>query len=119
MNSLRITLAASVAALTLAATPAFAAPVGATTPATATAKIVKPLTLTATGALDFGTILIPAAGVTGTRTISLSNANVRDCAGGNVEVVCSGTTSVPTYNVVGTNKMTVNVIKTARSMSGS
>lgn len=116
---LRMTLAASVAALTLASTPASAAPVGASSPATATAKIVKPLTLTATGVLDFGTILIPAAGVTGTRTIAVSNANVRDCAGGNVEVVCSGTTSVPTYNVVGTNKMVVNVIKTASALNGN
>jgi hypothetical protein len=119
MNILRMTLAASVAAFTLAATPAFAAPVGATAPATATAKIVKPLTLTATGTLDLATILIPAGGVTGTRTISLSNGNVLDCAGGNAEVVCSGTTSVPTYNVKGTNKMVVNVIKTASSLSGS
>jgi hypothetical protein len=117
-NVLRITLAASVAALTLASTPAFAA-VGATTPATATAKIVKPLTLTATGALDFATILIPSGGVTATRTIKLSNGNVLDCAGSNPEVACSGTTSVPTYNVKGTNKMVVNVIKTASSLSGS
>ena len=118
-NMLRMTLAASVAALTLASTPANAAAVGATTPATATAKIVKPLTLTATGTLDFATILIPAAGVTATRTISLSNGNVRDCAGGSAEVVCSGTTSVPTYTVVGTNTMVVNVIKTASSLAGS
>jgi len=41
------------------------------------------------------------------------------CAGGNAEVVCSGTTSVPTYNVKGTNKMVVNIIKTASSLTGS
>jgi hypothetical protein len=118
-NILRMTLAASVAALTLASTPALAVPVGAATPATATAKIVKPLTLTATGAMDFGTILIPASGVTATRTISLSDLNVRDCAGGSTEVACSGTTSVPTYNVKGTNKMTVNVIYTASPLTGN
>jgi hypothetical protein len=118
-NILRVTLAASVAALTLASTPASAAAVGATTPATATAKIVKPLTLTASGALDFATILIPSGGVTATRTIKVSAGNVLDCAGGNAEVVCSGTTSVPTYNVKGTNKMVVNIIKTASSLTGS
>ncbi len=119
-NILRVSLAASVAALTLASTPALAAPVGATTPATATAKIVKPLTLTATGALNFGTILIPSAGVTATRTVTLSNGNVRDC-GSSGELICAATdiTSVPTYNVKGTNKMVVNVIKTASSLSGS
>ena len=45
-NILRITLAAT-AALTLASTPAFAAPTGASNgAATAHARIVKPLTLT-------------------------------------------------------------------------
>ena len=119
MNILRTTLAASVAALTLASTPAFAVPVGASTPATATAKIVKPLTLTKTGNLDFATILIPAGGVTATRTIKLVPGSPVDCAGGSTEVACSGTTSYPTYNVVGTNKMTVNVIKTAGVLNGN
>ena len=118
-NVLRMTLAASVAALTLASTPAYAVPVGAATPATATAKIVKPLTLTATGVLDFGTILIPANGVTATRTIKLVPLSTIDCAGGNTEVACSGTTSYPTYNVKGTNKMVVTIIKTASTLAGS
>lgn len=117
---LRMTcLAASVAATAIAATPAAAAPVGATTPATARARVVKPLTLTATGELYFGTIVIPAAGVTGTRTIKVSSANVRDCAGGNAEVTCSDLTTVPTYNVKGTNGMVVNITKTASSLTGS
>jgi hypothetical protein len=112
-------LAASVAATALAAAPAAAAPVGATTPATARARIVKPLTLTATGQLNFADIVIPAAGVAATRTISLSDANVRDCAGGAVDVVCSGTTSVPTYNVTGTNREVVTIFKTASLLNGS
>jgi len=118
-NVLRITLAASVAALTFAATPAYAVPVGAATPATATAKIVKPLTLTKTGNLDFATILIPASGVTAMRTIKLVPGSPLDCAGGSTEVACSGTTSYPTYTVVGTNKMVVNVIKTASLLNGN
>ena len=117
---LRMTcLAASVAATAIVATPAAAAPVGATAPATARARVVKPLTLTATGQLNFADIVIPAAGVAATRTIALSNLNVRDCAGGAVDVVCSGTTSVPTYNVTGTNKEVVQVIKTASQLNGS
>lgn len=119
---LRMTcLAASVAATALVATPAAAAPVGATTPATARARIVKPLSLTATGVLDFGVIVIPAAGVTATRTVTLSNLNVRDCTTlGGGELTCgTDPTSVPTYNVQGTNGQVVRVYKTASSLTGS
>jgi Domain of unknown function (DUF4402) len=118
---LRMTcLAASVAA-TAIATPAAAAPVGATTPATARARIVKPLSLTATGILDFGVIVIPAAGVTGPRTVTLTNANVRDCTTlGGGELTCgTDVTSVPSYNVRGTNGQVVQVIKTASALTGS
>ena len=111
-------LAASVAATALAAAPAAAAPVGATTPATARARIVKPLTLTAVGQLNFADIVIPAAGVAATRTIALSDTNVRDCAGA-VDVVCSGTTSVPTYTVTGTNREVVTVFAPPQTLSGS
>lgn len=117
---LRMTcLVASVAATALTAAPAAAAPVGATTPANARARIVKPLTLTATGELYFGTIVIPAAGVTATRTIAVSDLNVRDCASASPEVTCSDPTTVPTYNVTGTNGMQVNITKTNSSLNGS
>ena len=117
---LRMTaLAACVAATAIAATPAAAAPTGASTPATARARVVKPLSMTATGELYFGTIVIPAAGVTATRTISVTAANVRDCAGGSTEVTCSDLPTVPTYNVQGTNGMVVNITKTASSLTGS
>ena len=109
---------AALAATMLVTTPALAAPVGVTgTPPTATARIIKPLTLTSTGSLNFGTIVMN--GVTANRTIALSNANVVDCASGSTEVVCSGTTSVPTYNVRGTNNQVVTIIKTASTLNGS
>ncbi|HEY0164181.1 MAG TPA: hypothetical protein VGB39_02285, partial [Sphingomicrobium sp.] len=54
--------AAAVAALTLSATPALAVP--ATQNATATARIVKPLTLTSTQNLDLGTITLLGSGST-------------------------------------------------------
>jgi len=71
------------------------------------------------GQLNFADIVIPAAGVAATRTIAVNNLNVRDCAGGAVDVVCSGTTSVPTYNVTGTNREVVTVFKTASLLNGS
>ena len=121
-NLLRMTcLAASVAATAIVATPAFAA-VGATTPATARARIVKPLSLSQNGTLlDFGVIVIPSTGVTALRTVSLSNANVRDCTTlGGGELTCgTDVTSVPTYTVTGTNNQIVRVIKTASALTGS
>ena len=113
----KLLVAAGVAALALTTTPALAAPVSATTPAQARARIIKPLTLTATGTLDFGTIVMN--GVTAPRTISLSAGNVLDCAGGSTEVVCSDPTSVPSYNVRGTQGQVVTVIKNASPLTGS
>lgn len=110
---------AALAATALAATPAFAAPVGVTggPPPSATARIIKPLTLTSSGSLNFGTIVMD--GVTANRTIALSDANVVDCGSGSTEVLCSGATSVPTYNVRGTNNQVVTIIKTASTLTGS
>lgn len=107
---------AAIAAAAFAAVPAMAAPVAATPPATATAKIVRPLTLTSTGSLNFGTIVLN--GVTANRTVSLSSANVLTC-GGTTELQCSGTTSVPTYNVRGTNNQVVTIIKTASNLTNA
>ena len=108
---------AALAAAVLATTPALAAPVAVTGPApSATAKIVRPLTLTATGSLNFGTIVLN--GVTANRTVSLSSANVLTC-GGTTELQCSGTTSVPTYNVRGTNNAVVTIIKTASLLTNA
>ena len=55
-------LAAVAAALTLVATPALAAPVGAVPKAKASAKIVRPLTLAAFQDLNFGTIVVGTLG---------------------------------------------------------
>jgi hypothetical protein len=106
---------AAVAAAALAATPALAAPVGVTGAApTANARIIKPLTLTATGALDFGTIVMN--GVTATRTVTLNADTTISCA---TELVCALNGTVPSYNVRGTQGQQVNIIKTASTLTGS
>ena len=64
--------AAAVAALTLASTPAYAVP--ATQNATATARIIKPLSLTSKFNLDLGSITLVGSGST---TVALSRAGVR------------------------------------------
>lgn len=106
---------AALAATVLAATPAVAAPVGVTgTPPSASARIIRPLTLTATGSLNFGTIVMN--GVTANRTVTLNADTTITCA---TELVCAANGTVPTYNVRGTQGQTVNIIKTASSLTGS
>lgn len=106
---------ALMAVLAAAASPAMAAPVSAGAAAKITVKIIRPLTLTSSGSLGFGTILLN--GLTANRTVALSNANVLNCGGGTAELICSGVTSVPTYNVRGTNNQVVTIIKTASNLT--
>ncbi|MGH6729918.1 MAG: DUF4402 domain-containing protein, partial [Sphingomicrobium sp.] len=110
-------LAALAAAATLVATPAVAAPVSASPKAKASAKIVKPLTLTAQRDLDFATIVNGlAAG--GTRVLAVSQAGVLSGCDATV-VVCSGTPTSAEYNVTGTNNMTVNIAATASNLTNT
>lgn len=106
---------AALAAAALAAAPAVAAPVGVTgTPPSASARIIKPLTLTSTGSLNFGTIVMN--GVTANRTVTLTADTTITCA---TELVCAANGTVPTYNVRGTNGQVINIIKTASTLTGS
>ena len=82
MNILRCT--AAVAALALTATPALAAPVSPDKQATATARIVKPLTLTWVQDLDFGTVTLVDQGPT---TITVAQNGTRDTADDGAAVV--------------------------------
>jgi hypothetical protein len=108
---------AALAATAFAAVPAMASPVAVTGAApSATVKIIRPLSLTSTGSLNFGTIVLN--GVTANRTVSLTAGNVLTC-GGTAELQCSGTTSVPTYNVRGTNNQTVTIIKAASNLTNA
>jgi hypothetical protein len=105
---------AAVAAAVLAAAPAVAA-VGVTgAPPTATARIIKPLTLASTGALDFGTIVMN--GVTANRTVTLNDDTSITCA---TELVCDLNGTVPSYTATGTQGQTVNIIKNTSSLTGS
>jgi hypothetical protein len=109
---------AALAATVFVTTPALAAPVAVTgTPPTATARIIRPLTLTSTGSLNFGTIVLN--GVSANRTVALSAGNVLNCGSSTTELQCSGSTSVPTYNVQGTNNQVVSIIKFATNLTNS
>jgi hypothetical protein len=95
--------AAAVAALTLGATPALAVP--ATQNATATARIVKPLTLTSIQNLDLGTITLVDSGAT---TVGIARDGTFSCPAGNV--TCSGAHQVAMYKVTGVNNQSVTVV---------
>ena len=107
-------MAALAAAATLVAAPAYAAPVGASPTAKARARIVKPLTLTATRDLQFGTI-VNGLGLGGTRLISVDQAGGLTGCDATV-VVCSGATTSARYIVTGTNQMTVQVLTAATNL---
>jgi hypothetical protein len=100
-------MTAAVAAIALTATPAFAAPTTPDKNATATAKIVKPLTLTWVQDLDLGTVLLSGAGAWSGATVGVSKAGVFSCSNSNV--TCSGSTQVAKYKVTGTNNQVVTI----------
>ena len=110
-------LAALAVAATLVATPAVAAPAAATPKAKATAKIVKPLSLTATRDLDFGTILVGT--VAGTETVSISQDGTTRTCGAGGGLTCSGTFASATYNVTGTKQFTVNIAAAASDLTNT
>jgi len=104
---------AAVAALALTATPAFAAPVLPDKQATATARIIKPLTLVWVDDLDLGSITLVDAGPT---TVGITRAGVFSCPG--TAVTCSGTTKVARYKITGTNNQIVTVNSGNVTMNG-
>ncbi|MEO6247924.1 MAG: DUF4402 domain-containing protein [Sphingomicrobium sp.] len=103
---------AAAAALALS-TQASAAPVGASTPATARAQIVKPLVLTSTQNIDFGTILL--TNVTGSNLVSISTGGAITCTGGGL--TCPATGKQAIFNVAGSNQQVVKITTTAANIT--
>jgi len=99
-------LGAAFAALTVAATPALA--VGPSDKnATATARVVKPLTLQWVRDLDLGTIVLSGAGTWSGANVGISRTGTFSCSSSNV--TCSGATQTAQYKVTGTNNQIVTV----------
>jgi hypothetical protein len=87
---------------TVGAAPASAA--GPNQNSTATAKIVKPLTLTWVQDLDLGTIVL-GSGTWGATSVGITSAGVFTCNNSNIS--CSGATKPAQYKVTGTNNQRV------------
>lgn len=101
-NPFRVSLAA---ALALAATPAAA--VDPDRNATATARIVRPLTLSWVDDLDLGTIVLSGSGAWSGAVVGVDRNGVFSCTNSNV--ACSGATKPARYKVTGTNNQTVTI----------
>lgn len=100
-------IAALVAVTAAFAAPASAAPpvpVAAADPATATAQIVEPLTLTKSSDLSFGTLIKNS--MTVANTVSISEAGLVTCA---AELLCGGVTTAAAFDVEGSPDQTVKV----------
>jgi Mat/Ecp fimbriae major subunit len=118
---LRMTaLAAAVAAVALPVTQATAAPVPATKDASATARIIKPLTLASTANLDLGTIVLTGS-TAFTATVGIDKAGTYDCDGGSsTNVTCDSTTATDAvYHITGTNGQNVTITAPDVTMNGS
>jgi spore coat protein U-like protein len=108
------------ARLAACAAAALALPSGAeaaTATATVKASVVKPLILTSTQAMDFGTIILSGAGTWSGATMRISQTGAVTCS---ANLTCSGTPKGALYNVSGTNNRVVlvsapNVILTNQS----
>jgi hypothetical protein len=116
---LRMTaLAAALAAVALPATEAAAAPVSATSDASATARILRPLALTSTQNLDLGTIVLSGAAPF-TSTVAIDRAGAFNCDGNSGNVTCSGTQQQAIYNVRGTNNQVLTIAAGPVTLTGS
>jgi hypothetical protein len=96
-------VAGAVSALALTSAPAFAATP--TTQATATARIVQPLTITSVRDLDLGTIVLSGTAPY-TDTIGITRAGAFTCG---ANTTCSGTTKTARYTMTGTRDQKVSI----------
>jgi spore coat protein U-like protein len=81
--------------------------------ASVNANVVKPLVFTSKQNLDFGTVLLGAAG---TSTVSLSMAGVLSCGSG---LTCSGATRPAIFNVQGSNGQVVRITAVASDLTNA
>ena len=110
---IRLAAAAAAIGAVVNATPALAS-TGATTPATAKAQIVKPLSLTAKTNLDFGTVLLSSVAVGPTYNVTLSSAGALTCTAG---LSCSTTAIPATFNVTGSKQQLVHIYTVASNFT--
>lgn len=107
-----LTKIAALAAVTAMATPAFAAPVSDSN-GSARVNIVRGLTLTSTGDIDFGTIVLPGTVSGASTSIAVAAADgsvTATCGAGFTCSLATGdTTTYEEYDLTGTRGVNVNI----------
>lgn len=95
-----------------------AAAVSPATQATATAKIYKPLTITAVQNLDFGVVVLTGTSFSG-EVVSIDQAGALTCGSSpGVVLTCSGAPQAAQYKLVGTNNATVTISSPGFNLTG-
>jgi hypothetical protein len=111
-------LATAGAFATLALTSTPAAAVSPATQATATAKVLKPLSISAEQNLDFGVIVLTGSSFTN-EVVSMSQAGAVTCGSNpGVLLTCSGSPQVAQYKLIGTNNALVTVSSPGFNLTG-
>jgi len=110
----KLIIAATTLAAITAATPAAAQVVSSNPRATASARLIKPLTLTAVQNLNFGTIVMGT--LTGDDVVSISSAGVVAC-GTSTNLACSGSPQAAQFRITGTQGQVVVVSSSAASFA--
>lgn len=105
-------VAAALLAASLAATPASAQATSANPKATAGARLLKPLALTALRNLNFGTVVM--GNITANETVTINAAGTVTC-GTSGNLACTGTPQSAGYRVTGTQGQTVVISSSAAS----
>jgi len=105
----------AVVALAAAASPAAA--VSPASQATANAKIYKPLTISKTSDLNFGTIVLAGAAFAN-ETVTVTTAGTVTCGSGGGNVTCGGTPTAAKFHLVGSNNAAVTVNSPSFNLTG-
>jgi hypothetical protein len=116
MNLRNLLASVAIAATTLTATSAFAAPETATATANGAVTIIRPITIGSAGSLDFGTIVRPTSG---SGTVSISQAGARTVGAGLAAVGSGGSRPVFTINGEGGQSYDLNIPASFALTSGA
>ncbi len=105
----------AVTLLALTSTPAVA--VSPSSQANARAQIYKPLTISKTQDLNFGTIVLAGSSFSN-ETVTISTTGSVTCGGGSGNLSCGGTPTAAVFHLAGSNNANVTVNSPAFNLGG-
>lgn len=108
---------AAIAALTAVPAAAQSTAASANPKATASARLIKPLTLTKLGDLNFGTIVMGQ--MTANQTVAINTAGTVSCGASGGGLTCTGSPTAAGFRITGTQGQIVKVTAPAITLTGS